>query len=449
MSANKSKAAGFIRRNGAALLLTGGLFALMYLLVFRFRTGEENYDYLAHMLWAFAMTPGQMLSSFYDGSERLWHVCVKLLNMCGVSNLWVCASLVTAAAEAASYFIIYKSLELLWPEKPPRWVLAVFTAAVFLVNSLTLPGGLIHLTEEFTRGAVNTWHNPTAIMVRPFAAAVFYMTVRIYNRRRYGVSGILPEDAEGRGFALEGGFMAQLRRPVYTKAELVLYPLCILLSAYAKPSFLQYFAPAILIFLLIDVIRTKGKVLPFCLKLALAYLPAAVIILAQFSSFFPGGTGVSQTGAEAGTAEAASVVIYYVQTSFESVGDFFAKTGIEWWRTVCLCAFPLFIFAVDFRRSRHSAAFRLGFIGVVTGRLESMLLHETGARANHFNFYWGYYVAVWLFWSVAMARYVRLLEERSAAGRLARWGGSALLLWHLTVGIVYLVHLFQTGNYFY
>ncbi len=449
------KKSSFLRRNGAALFLTAALFALVYAVVFRFRLVTGNFttdyetaylsDYLSHAIWAMGMTPESILSSFYDGSERLWHIFVKLLFSCGVKNLWAASALVTAAADAVAYFLVYKCLESAIPEKFPRWLLALLSVAVFVVNALTLPGRPSYIGL----GAVNTWHNPTNIMVRPFAAAVFFMTVRIYNRRRYGIhSSLVPGEAGGRYFAFEGSVGAQFRQPVFTKAELILYPLCLLLSTYAKPSFLQFFAPAILIFLLIDVIRTKGMLLPFCIKLALAYIPAAIILLSQFFSFF-GSAGLVSSAAVSETAEAASgISIYFIEPAFSNAGHFLKTLGLSLWELLYLCAFPLFVLAIDARRSLQTASFRLGLIGMLVARLEALFIHETGSRAAHGNFLWGYYLAVWVFWCGAIGCYIRLLPEKSTAGKLARWGGSALLLWHLTAGIVYIIRILQTGLYY-
>lgn len=442
-----SPAADFFHRNGLAILLTGGLFALVYAVVFNFRSGDS--DYIDHLVWAIGMSPDAVLASFYNGSERLWHICVKLLFPGLTNNMWTAAAIVTATADCAAYFLVYKSLESAVSEKFPRWLLALLTVSVFIVNALTLPGQSFYTGK----GAVNTWHNPTNIMVRPFAAAIFYMTVRIYNRRRYNCHKALATPAEdGRSFSFQGGFFSQFRQPVYTKTELILYPLCLLFSAYAKPSFLQFFAPAILIFLLIDVIRTRGMLLPFCIKLALAYLPAGYILLSQFFSFF-GSAGIA-TGAAVQTAaesSSAGIALYFIQTSYASFGEFLAVFGGPLWEILLLCAFPLFVLLTDARRASQSANVRLGFICLIIGWLESLLLHETGSRAAHGNFLWGYYVSVWTLWFSAVGHFAQLLAEpqKTRRDKITCWGGAVLLLWHLSGGIAYLVKILQTGQYFF
>lgn len=442
----------FLRRNGLALLLTAGLFALVYAVVFNYRLSTSS-DYTLHAVWAIAMSPEEMLSSFYDGSEHLWHLCVKLLFAHATHNMWVSAAIVTAAADAIAYFLVYKSLETVVSPRFSRWILAVVTLSVFVANGLTLPGYDFYIS----RGAINTWHNPTNIMVRPFAAAVFFMTVRIYNRRRYDCHSTLTDPAvSGRPFVFQGNFAAQFRQPVYTKAELILYPLCLLFSAYAKPSFLQFFAPAILIFLLIDVVRTRGMLLPFCIKLALAYIPAAIILLSQFSSFF-GGAGLFSVSALAAdtaakTAETVTqsgVAIYFIQRSFSGFGDFLGAVWNAMLETLYLCAFPLFMFLVVPRFSIRNTGYRLGFIGMLVARIEALCLHETGSRASHGNFLWGYYLSSWMLWCAAVGLYTQLVTEKSTVGNLTRWGGTTLLLWHLLCGIFYLVKVFQTSGFFF
>lgn len=442
------KSSSFLRRNGVALLLTAGLFALMYAVVFNYRLTIAS-DYTPHAVWAIAMTPEDMLSCFYDGSEHLWHLCVKLLFLYVVPNMWVSAAIVTAAADAIAFFLVYKCLETAIPEKFPRWLLAILTAAVFVVNALTLPGFDFYVS----RGAINTWHNPTNIMVRPFAAAVFYMTVRIYNRRRYGLHSALVSLGEsGTDFAFDGSFAAQFRQPVYTKAELILYPLCLLFSAYAKPSFLQFFAPAILIFLIIDVIRSKGMLLPFCIKLALAYIPAAIIVLSQFFTFFGDAGIVASSEGAAAAAESVTesgVAIYFIESSFDGIGDFLHSLWDAIVVTLYLCAFPVFMLLVAPRISLRNTGYRLGFIGMLIARLEALCLHELGERASHGNFLWGYYLSSWLLWCAALGLYIQLSGEKSTAGKLTRWGGTALLLWHLICGIFYVIAVLQTSDFYF
>ena len=437
----------FLRRNGLAILLTAGLFALVYAVVFNYRLSMSS-DYTLHAVWAIAMTPDKMLSCFYDGSEHLWHLCVKLLFTYVVPNMWAAAAIVTAAADAIAYFLVYKCLETALPEKFPRWLLAILTAAVFVVNALTLPGFDFYIS----RGAINTWHNPTNIMVRPFAAAVFFMTVRIYNRRRYGRhAALIPLAEGGTRFSFHGSFGAQFRQPVYTKAELILYPLCLLFSAYAKPSFLQFFAPAILIFLVIDVIRTKGQLLPFCIKLALAYIPAAVIILSQFFTFF-GDAGIvtaSSTASAAETVTGSGVAIYFMRSSFSGPGDFLASLWDAVVETLYLCAFPVFMLLVAPRNTMGNTGYRLGFIGMLVARMEALCLHETGSRASHGNFLWGYYLSTWVLWCAALGLYAQLAGEKTSAGKLTRWGGTALLLWHLICGVFYVIAVLQTSDFYF
>lgn len=444
---NDNRFIAFLRRNGLALLLTAGLFLLMYAVVLRFPSGEN--DYIDHMLWALGMSPSDIVASFYNGSARLWHICVRFLFLHVTNNLWTSAAIVTAAANAAAYFLVFRMFEEALPGRtPPRWLLALLMAAPFIVSALALPGGTLYANA----GAVNTWHNPTNIMVRPFAAAVFYMTVRIYNRYRYGSSGILAEEGTELDPAFRESFFRRFRYPVFTWAELILYPLCLLFSVYAKPSFLQCFAPAICVFLVIELIRTRGRLFPFCVKLALPYIPVAFILLAQLFTLFPGGVSVSG-GGSAGTAEAAAaatdsgIAVYFMQSSFAGLGDFLTALLSRLRFLLLPGAFACFIVLLNARSKPWQPVTRLALLCVAAAFLEYLFLHETGSRAEHGNFIWALHLSLWLLWGVAAAQYGELLFRRSARGKLARYVGTPLLLWHLICGIVYLVVLYTTVDY--
>ena len=439
----KNTFGGFLRRNAAALLLTAGVFCLMYYTVLRFQSGEN--DYYDHMVWALAMTPDAVRASFYNGAARLWHILVRFLFLRVTHNLWTSAAIVTAAADAAAYLVVFRAFERSLPErKPPRWLLALLTAVPFVVSSLTVPGAPFYAGM----GAVNTWHNPTNIAVRPFGAAVFYMTVRLYNRYRFGRNGVLAADRAKPDPAFADGF----RRPVFKWWELILYFLCLLFSVYAKPSFLQFFAIAIFVFLVIDLIRTRGKLLPFCVKLAVPFLPAAFILFAQLFRMFPGG--VSVTGgdvAEAAEAAAAAsdsgIDVYFLLPSFSGAGELLTELFSRIWTVVLPGAFAFFILLINRRNAAWRPVNRLAFLCVLVAFAEYVLLHETGARAAHGNFTWGLHMATWLMWCTAAPQYGALLFDRTARGRLARWVGTPLLAWHLASGAAYLIHIFQTADY--
>lgn len=427
----------------AALAMSGLLFGLVYAVVFNFRRDFTVSDFAPHIAWALQMDGRAALSSFYNGQERLWHIFVRMLIGMGVTNIWTAAALVTAAADAAACFLVYKCLDRTVPKKLPRWLLAGLVLCVFLAGSLTLPGHSFYRD----RAAVNTWHNPTNIMVRPFAAAVFYMTVDIYDRRRYGGPA---ETADGR-LAFSGGFWTRLRSPVFTRAQAVLYPLCILLSAYAKPSFLQVFAPAVFFFLLADVIRTRGKLLPFCIRLALAYLPAALIVLAQLFRFFGGSVSVGAvTDSPDAAAQAASgIAVYFLQPSFSGAGELLLATARRLLSALYPCAFPLSVLLAAPRRGWKKTSFRLGWLCVAAGLLEMTLLHETGSRAEHGNFSWGFYLSIWLLWTAAAGAYAELLQERGRAGTAVRWVSTPLLAWHVVCGALYVERILRTVQYYF
>lgn len=434
----KETISSFLRRYYPALLLGAALFAVFYLSAYR--VAYVDSDYIDHGRWALAMTPAEMLSSFYDGSERLWHILVRLTNDYLLRDPYHALAAITALADTTAFLLAYAAFEAVAPEKTPRWLLASVMFTAFIAAPITLPGGSLYVQA----GGLNTWHNPTNIMVRPFAAAVLYMTVRIYNRRRSGIHSIL---ANEKHFVFSGGFWHQFREPVYTRAELILYPLCILFSVYSKPSFLQFFAPAILIFLLIDVIRTKGMLLPFCLKLSLSYIPAAFIMLAAIKGFFP--SGISAAAAEtAQAARDAGISVYFLKESFDGAGDFLRTAVSELRYFIRPCAFVLFILLAGAHRQDFRALSRLAGICLLVAFLESWVLHESGARSWHGNFLWSAYLASWLTWTAAAGEYVCLAAENTRRSRMAMYVGTPLLLWHLVCGIAYIFLILRDGFYY-
>ena len=132
-----------------------------------------------------------------------------------------------------------------------------------VIGPLYIPG----VSEKYYLGqfTANPWHNPTTLIIKPMAIICFYLFCHLYNCRDY-----ISEKDQNK--------------------SCVLLAVSLLLSAWLKPSFYQAFVPALFIFCVIDVLRTKFSSFKFCVKIGFAVLPVCMLALLQYTTSF-GETG--------------------------------------------------------------------------------------------------------------------------------------------------------------
>lgn len=111
----------------------------------------------------------------------------------------------------------------------------------------------------------NPWHNPTTFIVKPITIGVFFLYCWIWKKHN-STSTIEVKKQENK--------------------LLIIFGLCLLISGYFKPSFYQSFVPALFVFCVIDVFRTKFKNFIFCLKTGIAVFPVCLIALIQYLTSF-------------------------------------------------------------------------------------------------------------------------------------------------------------------
>lgn len=382
------------------------LFCMTFLVVQRLLLELPDCDYGAHLEKAEGLTRSTIPLRLLKGEDILWHVCVWTLVRAGMER--VCAAaLVTAAVNGLQFAVCSCLLDrtLRWVDR--RWIPAA-SMTLCLVTAICLPW----FSQEIYVGqdSPNVWHSPTQLMVRPFALLVFWLTVRIYERLR------------------EEGWPSR----VYAgKGEAAVYTLLITLSVWAKPSFFQAFVPGLGLVMVVDLIRSRGRGRAFlsCFKVALAYVPGAVLTVLRFFSAFYSGAG---EGVEIAPLEYWNSTSPCVPVSI-----------------LLLFAFPLVVFAADWKAVRRSAEGQIALSALLMATAMRGLLIEQGARRWHGNFTWAYGVASMLVWFVALRRFAELMsgdrlpEKRY---RLVAYLGWSLLALHLLTGIYYYTQIL-TGPY--
>ena len=195
--------------------------------------------------------------------------------------------------------------------------------------------------------------------------------------------------------------------------------LTLMLSTFFKPSFLGAFAPAVLVMLIRDFIKTRAKGFKNEFLIGCAVLPSAAVLLWSSSVLF----AEDFAGTSSGVALRAltlggllSLLVMYLRGLLLPLWSHFTQ-GVR-------------------ERERGHLRIVWGILGVAI--LEALTLTETGFRANDGNFEWGSLALYPTVFAIAIALLMRFLQrtdpkKRPDAARAVV--GLVLLLGHLAVGL--------------
>lgn len=195
--------------------------------------------------------------------------------------------------------------------------------------------------------------------------------------------------------------------------------LTLALSTLFKPSFLGAFAPAVLVMLIWDFIKTRATGFKNEFLIGCAVLPSAAVLLWSSSVLF----AEDFAGTSSGVALRAltlggllSLLVMYLRGLLLPLWSHFTQ-GVR-------------------EPERGHLRIVWGVLGVAI--LEALTLTETGFRANDGNFEWGSLALYPTVFALAIALLMRLLQrtdrkKRSDAVKAAV--GLVLLLGHLAVGL--------------
>lgn len=299
-----------------------------------------------------------------------------------------------------------------WGLRPavPRWsapARLLTSLVVNLAQAVWMPRGGYWYQGTIT-GTI--YHNTTYIMLAPFAMLAVFAFYRAWQ----GMAG---------GLKL---------RPW------LVYTVLLTVATSFKASLVFAFAPALLVLLVADLVRTRGKNLGREVLMGCSVLPSIGLCLVQANVLF----------AEAGSGMR---LIFTVDFDRHAMlwGPFNEAALLGMLRSlVFVAAVGLLLGRVAWQSFRYR--FSLLVFGVAMA--EALLFVESGERLYHANLWWGPFICFWLLWLESVCTLLRALaawrggEHRGRLGlRLAVC--TAALAWHVVSGICFLVLLLQGVSY--
>lgn len=256
------------------------------------------------------------------------------------------------------------------------------------------------------QGGPNVLHNPTNIMVKLLAFPCFLWYAAIM-------------DDIGKGLASRMGVL-----------KIVALSLFVLLTALAKPSFVQMFLPAMLILSILKLIKYKKAAIRPVAVVTLSFVPVVSLMALQMwlSFYHGGGSGVSVAFLK--------VWRHYSPNVFVSL--------------VVAILFPAIVLLWSIRARKVSTADVLAWIMYGVANAEYILLMENGIRCWHGNFSWSVHLAQFFLWFTSIDRFVSLASEcvnKIAGTERKLWFGCASVACalHLASGLCYLWRVMVLG----
>ena len=256
----------------------------------------------------------------------------------------------------------------------------------------------------------NTWHNPTILMVRPFA---YYAVIKCMN-------------IMGTPFSWE--------EIVRKKKEICVLSIAIFFSVLAKPCFVQFFFPAIFFFCVGLVIYSKGKYLPNAVLLLISCLPSLFLLLSQIYVLFLGENTRLGGGMKIQFMEAMKI-----SNSHPILCQ------------IISCAFPLSMLVYIIYTRKHTSKFyKFSWIMFLCAFLECALLIEDNARKTQGNFAWGLVLASSIIFTSNIGEYIKMLVDDSVYSKGKKCFftvSTCLFITHVIVGIVWIYRIIVLRSY--
>lgn len=326
-------------------------------------------DYLVHANTAVHFNWRNLRDSMSEIPYPLWHISVNLLNRVFFVPIRYAVAIATALLYTADYCVI-RNLAVVYN----REIAASKIKRIdLLVLSLMYVGPIyIHAFSESMfagQGSPNVLHNPTIICSYALALICVYLFVRMLEKLR--------------------------KNEKITTIDYIRSGIFLFFSVFAKPSFIQIFAPAVAAAFVIMLIKTKGKSFQFELKYFLSCIPAGLYCIIIFVI-----TVLCQEDSEGGGVAIGFFTVWSTSSKCIPVSVMLAL------------GFPIAYILAQRKNIINKIPYCISLLCLLFGFLEYALLYETGRRMHHGNFGWGYLTGMTLIFAFTMVDWIKPLFEK-------------------------------------
>lgn len=283
-----------------------------------------------------------------------------------------------------------------------KWICIGISFFLLFLTSIYVPW----LSPWYYRGSIiaQPWHNITYNAMRPAAVLTMLFFSRLFKTYR--------------------------EEKRISAKNWLLTCLLLIITTMCKPSFLMAFAPALLVFILIDFFGRRNSFKNEFL-LGCVVLPAMIVLPFQAGVLFGGENG------------------FMVAPSIFFFGEGWLVLFLKF-----VTALPLPVMVYIHNRHSLSGGAGIAAWGHFFALMEAMFFMEQGPRMTHGNFLWGIYIMGYILFLYACSMFFRNLREAKEAGgmtvgrRAYFAAGFVLMGLHLFCGLRYFTLICQ-GKHFY
>lgn len=210
----------------------------------------------------------------------------------------------------------------------------------------------------------------------------------------------------------------------------VVFTVSLLFANSVKPNFIISFAPIMLLFMIIDFIKQKGKCLKNSIAFGICVLISLTVLFYQYKILY--------------TADDDSQIIF----SLDLLRQFF-KTSLL--ALLCDLAFPLFstflLLFKDRSKSEKSILTKVWLMYILSF-FTFLVLKETGMRENDGNFAWGMYFFSFLLNIVCLTQWISNYKSSKSEERFVYLIGILAYSASVVSGFSYFVILNTTKTFY-
>ncbi len=378
------------------ILLSQLLFLITFFLIVS-QLNANYSDFVYHSKLAADFSVRNLKQEIMSGNTYfMWSMLVSVLYHFGKVSLPGACAVVTALANVLTMNVVLEYMKKRIPNID-NCMWALIGGGLMFVGPLFFPW--INSYYYYGTWSPNVWHNPTNNMVRPFGLIAIILILDII-------------DAEEKSICKH-----------------ILLSIVLGLSMIAKPSFVQGIAPAMALYVIINIIYTKKINLKKWIFLAASFIPAIFIMLFQMWLTFYSG----QTKSEGIGISYLRVLKYYV--------------GNAWVALLACMAFPLFVIivmaVVKGKKIFANSGLILAVCYLVSSWGEMVFLYEKGERERDSNFAWGYILAVFIVWFICAMEFMKLDDQKIRYMNIVKGAGYVLFSIHLLMGVWFIINIFQ------
>lgn len=358
----------------------------------------DSSDYEKHSAWAAELSIRHLLRFMQSyAAYPLWHIVTKTFYKVLNFPLIGAAAATTALFNCFAYWCVMRAWDFFADFGIPSYAKAFWSCCLLVVGPLYAPW----FSDRYYlgQGSGNVWHNPTNIAVKGFCILCFILIVQLLQS--------------------EKTFREE-------RSRYILLSILLLGSAFAKPSFLQGMIPGLGLYFIISVIAAKGRKERIAKYFMMAdmFIPAVCLLLYQLVFSFFADTEIHAGG---------------------SIGVEFGRVLGHWSPNLLVSfllafAFPLFIFALDFKRLIKKIHIQVMLCYEFCAWGESAFLYESGQREMHGNWLWGSYLSMFIVWMLMLFEYFNMTSDDrlgTVRRKICLYGGNILLFSHIICGIFY------------